>query len=71
MSVEMILGFIKAIVPSKKIAAWILGVIGAGLALFMGISNSDLKASFCAADAVVLPAPAAVVAPAVEKPSAK
>lgn len=55
MNPAIILGFLKAILPTKKIAAWILGIIGAALALFMGVNNSDLKAQFCASETVQLP----------------
>lgn len=55
MSTAWIIAFIKSILPTKKIAAWILGIIGAGVALFMGVNNSDLKAQFCASEIVDLP----------------
>lgn len=67
-----IVGFLKAVLPTKRIAAWILGLLCAVLALFMGVNNSELKAQFCStAEVVTIPAvpvapppsPAAVVAP--------
>lgn len=67
MNPAMILGFLKALLPTKRIAAWILGVIGAALALFMGVNNSELKTQFCASEPVQLPkveAPVTVPAPA-------
>ena len=69
MNVAAILGILKAILPTKKISAWILGVIGAGLALFMGVNNEDLKAQFCASESVKLPvieSPALVPVPVPE-----
>jgi hypothetical protein len=61
-----VLAFLKAILPSKKIGAWILALLGAVLAGFLGVANSDLKKEFCAAEVVELPklevgAPAPVV----------
>lgn len=47
---------IKKFLPTKKIAAWILGAIGVVLAGFMGVNNADLKKAFCEADLVELPA---------------
>ena len=61
MNVAAILGILKAVLPTKKISAWILGIIGAALALFMGVNNEDLKAQFCASETVKIPA---IVAPA-------
>jgi len=69
MNPATILTFLKAILPSKKIGAYLLGLIGAALALFLGVSNSDLKAQFCANEAVNLPAVAAPAAS--EKPVSK
>lgn len=70
MSLATILGFLKAILPTKRIAAWILGVLAAVLALLMGVNSSDLKTQFCANAPVDLPkievkpaAAAPVVAP--------
>jgi hypothetical protein len=40
MSPVLIIGFLKAILPTKKITAWILGVIAAALAL-MGVNNGQ------------------------------
>jgi len=69
MSAATILALLKSILPTKKIGAWILGVLGAALALFMGIKNSDLKETFCASAAVELPKIEVVApAPAVEAP---
>jgi len=61
MNPAAILGFLKMILPTKKIGAWILGIMGAALALFMGVNGAELKASYCASDAVSLPV---IVAPA-------
>ena len=69
MNAAAVLTFLKSVLPTKKIAAWILGVIGLLVAGVMGVANSDLKAQYCASEAVTLPAtvaPAPVVAPAVE-----
>ncbi len=52
-----VLTFLKSILPTKKISAWILGLLGAALAFFMGVSNSDLKTEFCKSELVNLPAP--------------
>jgi len=63
-------GILKALLPTKKIGAWIVGILAAIVALVMGVSNSDLKATFCASAPVELPkieiAPAP--APTVEAP---
>lgn len=56
MNLPVILTFLKSILPTKKIGAYILGVLGALLALFLGVSNPDLKAAYCAADPVSIPA---------------
>lgn len=65
MNAATIIAVLKKILPMNKIGAFILGVIGAGLALLLGTQSADLKASYCAADAVtipaVVPAPAAPV----------
>lgn len=65
MSTMAIIEFLKALLPTKKIAAWILGIVGAILAILMGVNNADLKAQFCANEVVTLPAAPvpAVVAP--------
>jgi len=55
MNPAVIIGFLKAILPTKKITAWILGVIAAALALFMGVNNEDLKAQYCKDAVVTLP----------------
>lgn len=68
MSSAVILGFLKAILPTKRIAAWILGVLGAALAFFMGVNNSELKTQYCASETVQLPkieAPVVVAPPVV------
>jgi len=62
MNIPAAIIFLKAILPTKKITAWILGLIAAGLALVMGINNAELKAQFCASAPVEIPSP--VVAPA-------
>lgn len=71
MNFVTILGFLKALLPTKRIAAWIVGVLAAIVAMVMGVNNSDLKAQFCASETVTLPkieAPApAAVAPEVKK----
>jgi hypothetical protein len=46
-------GIIRAILPTKKIGAWILGILGAVVALILGVSNTDLKEQFCATKEVV------------------
>lgn len=46
---------IKKFLPTKKISAWILGVIAAILAGFVGLSNQELKDAFCTAPVVQLP----------------
>lgn len=68
MNATVIFEFVKKILPMNKIGAFILGVIGAGLALVVGVSNSDLKKSYCEADVVALPK-AEVVAPAAPAPA--
>ena len=55
MNIATILGFAKAILPTKRISAWILGLIAAVIAVVMGVSGSDLKAQFCANDPVDIP----------------
>jgi hypothetical protein len=67
-----ILALLKALLPTKKIGAWILGLLGAALALALGVSNSDLKSQFCASEPVELPkvevvAPMPDAAPEVKK----
>ena len=69
MNAATIMTLLKSILPTKKIGAWILGILGAIVALAMGVKNSDLKDTFCASPAVDLPkieivAPAPVVTPA-------
>jgi hypothetical protein len=66
MSIAVVLEFIKKILPMNKIGAFILGLIGAALALLIGVNSSDLKASYCAADAVALPKVVAPVVPSAE-----
>ena len=67
-----LLALLKALLPTKKIGAWILAILGAALALALGVSNSDLKAQYCASEAVELPkieavAPMPDAAPEVKK----
>lgn len=73
MSWVTVLNFLKAILPTKRIAAWILGVIAAIVALIMGVNSSDLKEQFCSNAPVDLPkveikAPAAAPQPIPEAP---
>ena len=74
MSALKIWELVKMILPTKKIGAWILGIIAAVVALVMGVKNTDLKDQFCANAPVDLPkielkqdAAPAVVAPEVKK----
>ncbi len=55
MSWVTIIGFLKAILPTKKIAAWIVGILAAIVALVMGVNSADLKTQFCANEPVALP----------------
>lgn len=59
---------LKTILPTKRIAAWVVGILAAIVALVMGVSNEALKEQFCANPVVELPkievAPAAAPAPA-------
>jgi hypothetical protein len=66
MSWATIIDILKTILPTKRIAAWLLAVLCAGVALLVGVSSADIKASFCASDTVInLPKlqPAVVPAP--------
>lgn len=56
MNFTVILAFLKSILPTKKIGAYILGVLGALLALFLGVNNSEMKDVFCKAEVVSIPA---------------
>ncbi len=64
MNLATILTFLKAILPTKKIAAWIVGVIAAAIAVLMGVNNAELKAAYCAGEPVSLPTIAAPATPA-------
>jgi hypothetical protein len=69
MNAATILALLKSILPTKKIGAWIVGILGALVALVLGVSNSDLKKQYCASEAVELPKLEVVApAPAVEAP---
>lgn len=72
MNALKIWGILKAILPTKKIGAWIVGILAAVVALVMGVQNKELKDAFCASAPVELPkieikqdAPAEISAPAV------
>lgn len=70
MNAAVVFEFVKKLLPMNKIGAFILGLIGAAIAVVVGVSNSDLKKSFCEAEVVALPkleAPAPAVAPVVEE----
>lgn len=74
MSLATVWAFLKNILPTKKIAAWIVGVLAALVALVMGVNNTDLKTQFCSSETVNLPkievsqpAPAPAPAPDVKK----
>lgn len=69
MNVLKVWGIVKTFLPTKRISAWILGVIAAGVALVMGVSGGDLKEQFCENEPVELPK-VSVEAPA-EKPKAE
>lgn len=74
MNVAAILALLKAVLPTKKIGAWIVGILAAVVALLMGVKNTDLKDQFCANPVVELPKLEVVQpAPAVEakKPEVK
>jgi hypothetical protein len=55
MSGLKIWGILRSILPTSKIGAWILGLLGAALAMILGVSSGDLKDKFCAAPPVELP----------------
>lgn len=46
---------LRAILPTKKIGAWIVGVFAAFVALVMGVSSEGIKEHFCASPAVEIP----------------
>jgi hypothetical protein len=71
MNPASIFAFVKAILPTKKIAAWILGLIGAALAVAMGVSNPELKAQYCASEVVSLPSTAPAAMPAADAAKVK
>ena len=58
MNAAVVLAFVKRFLPMNKIGAYILGLIAAAMAVFLGVSNSDLKDSFCASAPVSIPAAA-------------
>jgi hypothetical protein len=64
MNIAVVLEFLKKLLPMNKIGGFILGVIGAALAILLGANNADMKAAYCAADAVALPKVEAPVVPA-------
>jgi hypothetical protein len=41
------LKILKAIIPTKRIMAWVLGLITAGLAVLGGLNAPELKDQFC------------------------
>ena len=53
MNLASVLSLLKSVLPTKKIAAWILAVLTAVVALVMGLNSADVKASFCSSDTVV------------------
>lgn len=55
MNTAVILQFIKKLLPMNKIGAFILGLIGAALALILGTQNADLKKQYCASEEVNIP----------------
>lgn len=63
----VILGLLKALLPTKRIAAWIVGLLSAVVALAVGVSNTELKTQYCSTTEVVqlpkLPDLAAPVVP--------
>lgn len=69
MNPATVFAFLKALLPTKKIATWILGIISAAIALFLGLNNADLKAQFCASEVVTLPALPVVAAPVISVPA--
>lgn len=64
MNLSVILGFLKALLPKKRIGSWILGILGAGLAVFMGVNNAELKEQYCSNPPVELPKLEAAPSPA-------
>lgn len=46
---------VRNILPTKRIGAWIVGVLAAIVALVMGVKNTELKDAFCSAPVVELP----------------
>lgn len=57
MNLVTILGFLKAVLPTKRIAAWVVGLLAALVAVIMGVNNAELKAQYCStAEVVSLPA---------------
>jgi hypothetical protein len=56
MNVPFLLNLLKSILPTKKIAAYLVGLASAIIALAMGLNSVELKAQFCATqDMVQLP----------------
>ncbi len=44
---DKILKFVFAILPKKKIGAFILGAVSTAAAMVMGASNDEIKIEFC------------------------
>lgn len=63
MSTATIIEFLKKLLPMDRIAAWILGVITVGLAMFFGAGQQAIKEKYCASANVELPKIEAPVAP--------
>lgn len=55
MKLGLILELVKKLLPTKKISAWILGLIAAGIATFVGVNNAELKEEYCSSKPVDLP----------------
>lgn len=64
---EKILAIVKMLIPKNKLGAWLLGLIGAGLALLIGANNAELKDAYCKAEPVALPKIEAPVVPVSEE----
>jgi len=62
MNVPFLLNFLKSILPTKKIAAYLVGLVSAIIALMMGLNAVDLKAQFCSTQEMVQ-LPKMVIAP--------
>lgn len=53
MDLAKLIGIIKALLPTKKVAVYLVAVAVAALAMFLKMSETELKDSYCKDNVII------------------